>query len=192
MKKFYVVATALFALLTYGGANADADAMVGVDAGFAEVDGFDDNGTEFGVFGRFMSVGPDETGFGLHLGYSQNSAEDSVTVGNVTLEGEVENIADVLLVLRTAADDSELNALFMFGYSSAKIEVTGTVGNASASDSDSADGWKLAAGIERPISETAVLSFIAHIADYGDAEFFGIEAEVGSTFGVRAGIALRF
>ncbi len=193
MRKCNVVGLGLCALLISSGANAEV--TLGIEAGVAEVDGLDDNGTEVGVFGRFMSSDPSGKGFGLHVGYAQNSAEDSAAAGNVTANGEIKNIIDVLLAFRSGASDaSGVHAFFMAGYSRAEVDISGSIGNASFSDSYTADGWKAAVGIENPISENAVFSLLLYYANYGDLETSGTttDLDAGDSYGIRAGIAYRF
>ncbi len=217
MKKQIMTAATTLALLTV--APAYAEFRVGVEAGSSSVSGElqsggnhvlggNESGGAIGVFGQYRFEASDTLDWGVHLGYSSESADVDAAYGTVTLAGvtytdavieiEVESTYDLMGII--AWKGGKANPFIMAGYSTIQIDGSASGTNSGTrttiSDDDSASGWKVAIGVEFPLGESWSAHAVIDYADYGDLDFnsdsdLDLEFETEQT-GIGIGISYRF
>ena len=196
------------ALAVSGESRAQDGLAVGVQGAFTQFDGSigGDSSEESGVGGglvvRLTTPIGDTMFAGVHASWSftegaeweERSASNAAASESISVTGETKWSADLLA--RVGTDLGGVDAYVAAGLAFASFELGTNVGirtaTASGSRSESFSGYKLAAGVDLPISETLETFVQIEYADYGDASFAGIIDLELTALAVRTGLLYRF
>lgn len=218
MRLSALLAALILASVPVGALAQDNGFAVGVSGGLTNWEteasslSLEESGISAGVMARYTVPLGDDTFAGFQTSVSvlegaEWNEQGSVTVGTATvsgsLTGEIDWTADALaLVGYRLAGDTAFYVGAGLAMARGSIDVAGTVAGVNAdgdpvilafqsSESGSHTGYKIAAGLDLPFSETFGMLLQIDYADYGEDDYGALP--VGLTaMGVRAVALYRF
>ena len=189
------------ALAAHEEGHAQDGLAVGVQGAFTNWDSDDEeeSGVGGGLVVRYTAPIGDGMFAGLQASWSFTEGaewEGSLSDALVSVSGtaEIDWSADLLARVGTSIGDADAYVAAGLAFARAKTTLNVAIADraGSASSSGSYSGFKLAAGVDLPVSETMEAFVQLEYADYGDATYFGLFDLDLTALAMRAGLLYRF